>query len=73
MTVRAARGFADSEQRLGLVVAFEDSVLLAEMIATREPLSVADTAADPRFPALVEPANLVGVSCSLAGKVRRRT
>jgi PAS domain S-box-containing protein len=54
MVVRAAGGFADSEQRVGLTVALEDSVLLSEMIHTGRPISVPDVRKDPRFPSLLE-------------------
>ncbi|MCI0520213.1 MAG: GAF domain-containing protein [Chloroflexi bacterium] len=53
MVVRAAEGFADSDQRVGLTAAIEDSVLLSEMIATGQPISVGDVREDARFPALL--------------------
>lgn len=52
--VRAARGFADSDERVGLTAAVEDSVLLSEMIRTRQPICVGDVRADERFPSLLE-------------------
>ncbi len=54
LTIRAARGFEDSEERIGLSVAFEDSLLLKEMIDTGKPISVPDVRDDERFPSLVE-------------------
>jgi PAS domain S-box-containing protein len=54
MTVRAASGFADSEERVGLSVALEDSRLLREMAQTNQPLVVKDVRLDDRFPALME-------------------
>ena len=42
MVVRAARGFPDSEERIGLSVAVEDSQLLHEMITTGRPILVHD-------------------------------
>ncbi len=54
LTIRAARGFEDSEERIGLSVAFEDSLLLKEMIETGKPISVADVRDDTRFPSLIE-------------------
>jgi PAS domain S-box-containing protein len=54
LTIRAARGFEDSEERVGLSVAFEDSLLLLEMIETGKPISVPDVRKDERFPSLVE-------------------
>jgi len=55
LTIRAARGFEDSEERVGLSAAVEDSLLLKEMITTSRPISVPDVRNDARFPALVEP------------------
>ena len=52
MIVRAARGFADSEQRVGLVVDVQDSQLLNEMTLTGQPLWVPDVREDARFQAL---------------------
>jgi PAS domain S-box-containing protein len=52
MVIRAAKGFADSDQRIGLKVAIEDSELLKEMLETGRPLWVADVRKDPRFRAL---------------------
>jgi len=49
MIVRAARGFDDSDERLGLAVDIQDSLLLNEMANTGQPISVADVRADPRF------------------------
>ncbi|HEX7974336.1 MAG TPA: GAF domain-containing protein [Anaerolineales bacterium] len=54
MAVRAARGFSDSDQRVGLLVAVEDSRLLNEMITTGQPILVADVREDLRFSPLVE-------------------
>jgi PAS domain S-box-containing protein len=54
MTVRAARGFADSDQRVGLSAAVEDSQLLHEMTVTGMPIYVPNVQNDPRFPALLE-------------------
>lgn len=55
MTIRAAHGFEDSDQRIGLSVAVEDSLLLKEMITTTRPISVGDVREDARFPSLIEP------------------
>ncbi len=52
MIVRAARGFEDSDQRLGLIVDVQDSELLNEMIHTGRSIWVADVSKDPRFRAL---------------------
>lgn len=54
LTIRAASGFADSEQRIGLSVAVEDSLLLKEMVETSRPISVGDVREDVRFSSLIE-------------------
>lgn len=55
LVVAAARGFPDSESRLGLTVALSDSALLQEMIRTGQALVVADVRGDPRFPQVEAP------------------
>ena len=55
LTVAAARGFPDTEQRLGLTIAVEDSALFKEMIRTGQGLSIGDIRDDPRFPSLEAP------------------
>lgn len=55
MTIRAARGFEDSEERVGLTVTISDSTLLADMINTSQPISVGDVRKDDRFPSLLDP------------------
>lgn len=52
MVVRAAVGFDDSEQRIGLTVDIQDSVLLNDMINTGKPISVGNILQDARFSAL---------------------
>jgi PAS domain S-box-containing protein len=54
LTVRAARGFLDSDERLNLSVAVKESALLSEMVATSLPIVVGDVRNDQRFPAFVE-------------------
>lgn len=68
VVVSAARGFADSEQRQGLTVALQDSLLLQEMITTGRPLAVADVRQDARFPVLVEPSHLSWLGIPLISK-----
>jgi GAF domain-containing protein/nitrogen-specific signal transduction histidine kinase len=55
LTVAAARGFADTEKRIGLSVNAADSALFKEMIANGQPLHVPDVRADDRFPRLEAP------------------
>ncbi len=55
LTIRAARGFEDAEERVGLTVVVEDSLLLKEMLEAGRPISVPDVRQDVRFPSLVEP------------------
>ncbi|MBN1146632.1 MAG: GAF domain-containing protein [Anaerolineales bacterium] len=52
MIIGAAKGFADSDQRLGLTVDVQDSQLLNEMIKTGQPIWVADVRKDARFQTL---------------------
>ncbi|MDX1437646.1 MAG: GAF domain-containing protein, partial [Anaerolineales bacterium] len=54
LTIRAARGFDETEGRIGLTANVEDSQLLHEMVTAGQPISVENTHADARFPALVE-------------------
>lgn len=55
LTVAAARGFPDTERRLGLTIAMEDSALFKEMIRTGQGIIVGDVRQDPRFPHLEAP------------------
>jgi len=55
LTVAAARGFPDTERRLGLTIAVEDSALFNEMIRTGQGIQVGDVRQDPRFPLLEAP------------------
>ena len=49
LSVASARGFPDSEPRLGLSVSVSDSVLFKEMTRTGQPISVRDVREDSRF------------------------
>lgn len=55
LRVAAARGFQDTERRLGLTIAMEDSALFKEMIRTGHGILVGDVRQDPRFPTLEAP------------------
>ena len=55
LRVAAARGFPDTEQRLGLTIASEDSSLFKEMIRTGQGILIGDVRQDPRFPPLDAP------------------
>jgi GAF domain-containing protein len=55
LMVSAARGFPDTERRLGLAIAVEDSALFKEMIRTGQGILVGDVRQDPRFPPLEAP------------------
>ena len=55
LKVTAASGFMDSEKRLGLTVAVEDSSLFKEMIRGGQPIAVADVRGDLRFPQIEVP------------------
>jgi PAS domain S-box-containing protein len=71
MVVRAARGFPDVEERIGLSVAIEDSQLLNEMITTGQPILVQDVRQDARFPAWAGYENLswLGIPLIASGEV----
>jgi GAF domain-containing protein len=55
LLVAAARGFPDTERRLGLAIAMEDSALFKEMIRTGQGILVGDIRHDPRFPQVEAP------------------
>lgn len=55
LTVAAARGFPDTERRLGLTVAADGSALFREMIRTGQGVLVGDVRQDPRFPSFEAP------------------
>ncbi len=68
LTIRAARGFEEAEQRIGLTVAVEDSQLLSEMIQSGQPINVDNVHADARFPALIEHPHLSWLGVPLISK-----
>ena len=55
LIVSAARGFPDTEKRLGLAVAVADSALFKEMIRSGQAIFVPDVREDPRFLAVEAP------------------
>ncbi len=68
LSIAAATGFEDSESRVGLSVAVEDSALFQEMIRTERALSAADVRQDSRFPSLIEPDHLSWLGIPLLAK-----
>ena len=68
MSVAAARGFPDNEERVGLTVTISDSALLAEMNRTSLGIVVGDVRSDARFPALVEAERLSWLGIPLVSK-----
>jgi PAS domain S-box-containing protein len=68
LKVFAAHGFTDSEERVGLTVAVEDSLLLKEMITTGEPINVRDICQDSRFLSTTEPEYLSWLGVPLLSK-----
>lgn len=68
MTVAAARGFPDPEERIGLSVDIKDSALLEEMIRTGQGIVVDNVHTDPRFPALAEAERLSWMGVPLISK-----
>ena len=55
LTVAAARGFPDTEKRLGLTIAVSDSSLFREMVKSGQPILVGDVREDLRFPSVEAP------------------
>jgi GAF domain-containing protein/nitrogen-specific signal transduction histidine kinase len=55
LAVASARGFSDTDQRLGLSVYVSDSALFKEMAQTGHPILVRDVREDPRFPPVEAP------------------
>ncbi len=55
LTVAAARGFPDTEKRLGLTIAVSDSALFKEMVKSGQPILVGDVREDLRFPSVEAP------------------
>ena len=49
LIIRAAHGFKDHEERIGLSVAVEDSRLFKDMVTTGQPIRIDDTSQDERF------------------------
>ncbi len=71
MIVTEARGFSDAEDRKGLMVSVEDSILIKQMIESGQAISVGDVRSDSRFPSLLEAKNLswLGLPIMVKGKV----
>jgi PAS domain S-box-containing protein len=68
LTVAAASGFADSEQRLGITAAVDDSQLFKAMTSSGTAVAVADVRADHRFPVLAETERLAWAGIPLVAK-----
>ncbi len=68
LVVADARGFGDNEERKGLTVEIEDSLLFHEMIRTGQAIVVGDVRADPRFSTLVEASHLSWLGVPLIAK-----
>ena len=68
MSVAAARGFPDNEERVGLTVTITESALLAEMNRTSQGIVVGDVRSDARFPSLVEAERLSWLGIPLVSK-----
>ncbi|MGQ9832491.1 MAG: GAF domain-containing protein [Candidatus Villigracilaceae bacterium] len=68
MSVAAARGFPDNEERIGLTVDIEDSALIREMIRTGQGISIGDVRQDARFPLLDEAPRLSWLGLPLISK-----
>lgn len=68
LRVRAAYGFDDAEERVGLAVALDDSRLFAEMVSTGQPIYINDIREDLRFPALFDYPRLSWLGIPLVAK-----
>lgn len=68
LSIRAAQGFEDDEERVGIVVSVQDSRLFNEMIRSGEPLNVRNVHDDERFPALMEHLHLAWLGIPLIAK-----
>ena len=68
LKIIATDGFADKEDRTGLVVQIEDSPLFQEMFVTKRSVVVADIREDQRFPALISAENLSWLGIPLVTK-----
>ncbi|HVN56270.1 MAG TPA: GAF domain-containing protein [Anaerolineaceae bacterium] len=68
LSVAAALGFPDNEERLGISVAVEDSQLFSEMTETGQAILVKDIREDPRFPSLLGYERLSWVGIPLIAK-----
>ncbi|MEI7846230.1 MAG: GAF domain-containing protein, partial [Chloroflexota bacterium] len=71
MVVKDARGFDDNEERKGLSVQVDESVLLNEMTRTGQAIVVNDVRNDPRFTSLNQPRYLdwMGIPLMAKGQV----
>lgn len=71
LTIRAAQGFEDDEERFGLRVAVEDSRLLKEMLTTGQAINIGNVKEDDRFPAEMEYPRLswLGIPLLVKGEV----
>jgi len=68
LVISDARGFDDNEERKGLIVEIDDSILFHEMIRTGQAIVVGDVRADPRFSSLVEATHLSWLGVPLIAK-----
>jgi K+-sensing histidine kinase KdpD len=69
LRVIAADGFTDREDRTGLKVQIDDSLLFQEMFNTKKPVVIADIREDLRFPSLMEVENLSWLGIPLISKM----
>lgn len=68
LRVIAADGFIDKEDRTGLKVQIDDSLLFQEMFNTKKPVVISDIREDIRFPSLMEAENLSWLGIPLISK-----
>jgi len=68
LRIIAADGFADQEDRTGLKVQINDSLLFQEMFNTKKSVVIADIREDERFPSFMEIENLSWLGIPLISK-----
>ncbi len=68
LKVIAADGFSDQEDRTGLKVQIDDSLLFQEMFKTKKSVVISDVREDQRFPTLIDVENLSWLGIPLISK-----
>ncbi len=69
LRIIATDGFTDQENRTGIMVQIDDSMLFQEMFTTKKPVVIGDIREDVRFPSLIEVENLSWLGIPLISKM----